>query len=114
MTLLLRGSGFVDPHAHQRGASLAPSGMADLIPCIPLSARESATGNPLGIFLPLGQDFDEEELILEDNGCPGVHGARLHGPGRAEPYIVTRTGSKEAAVSPEQSPARAGVVDVVT
>ena len=87
MTLLLRGSGFVDPHSNQRGASLAPSGMADLIPCIPLSARESATGNPLGIFLPLGQVSEQEDqLILEDTGSPGVHGARLHGPGQPYPF----------------------------
>ena len=89
----------------QRGASLALSGMAGLSPCIPLSAHSIAAGTPLGAGLPSGQCFDEQEdLILEDNGCPGVHGARLHGPGRAEPFMVTRTGSKEAAISPRQAP----------
>ena len=50
-------------------------------------------------------DYEQEDLILEDNGCPGVHGARLHGPGTAYPFMVTRTGYEEAAVSPEHSPA---------
>ena len=87
MTLLHGGSGFVGSDSPLRGASLAqPSGMV-VDPCIPLSARESAAGIPLDAGLPIGQYFDEEEdLILEDNGCPGVHGARLHGPGRAEPF----------------------------
>ena len=66
MTLVPSGSGSVDPHSHLRGASLAQSGMAGLIPCIPLSARESATGNPLGIEVPLQQDFDEEDVVEFD------------------------------------------------
>ena len=73
----------------QRGASLALSGMAGLSPCIPLSAHSIAAGTPLGAGLSIGQYFDEEEdLVLEDNGSPGVHGARLHGPGQAEPFSL--------------------------
>ena len=87
MTLLLRGSGFVDPHSNQRGASLAPSGMADLNPCIPLSARESATGIPLDALLPIGQGFDEQEdLILEDNACTGDLRTERGDPGQAYPF----------------------------
>ena len=88
MTLVPRGSGSVDPGSPLRGASLALSGMAGLIPCIPPSARESAAGDPLGIFLQLGQDCDErEDLILEDNCCPGVSGLFLHDPGQAYPFM---------------------------
>ena len=87
MTFLLRGSGFVGSDSPQRGASLALSGMAGQDPCIPLSAHSIAAGIPLDAGLSIGQCFDEEEdLILEDNGCPGVQGARLHGPGQAEPF----------------------------
>ena len=89
----------------QCGASLALSGMAGQNPCIPLSARESATGIQDLTTSTTSREFDQEDLILEDNGCPGVQGLFLHGPGRAEPFMVTRTGAKEAVVSPEQSPA---------
>jgi len=89
MTLVPSGSGSVDPHSHLRGASLAQSGMAGLIPCIPLSARESATGNPLGIEVPLQQDFDEEELlILEDNACPGDLRTQRGDLGQAYPFTT--------------------------
>ena len=87
MNLVPRGSVSVDPHSPLRGAPLAQSGMAGLIPCIPPSARESAAGDPLGTFISTGQDFDEQELlVLEDNCCPGVSGLFLHGPGQAEPF----------------------------
>ena len=83
MTFLHRGSGFVGSDSPLRGASLALSGMADLNPCIPLSARESATGIPLDAVLPIGQGFDEQELlVLEDNCCPGVSGAVWSLPAR--------------------------------
>ena len=105
MTLVPSGSGFVDPHSPLRGASLAQSGMADPDPCIPLSAR-SATGIPRFDEEPLPQDCDEEEgLILEDNSCPGDLRTTRGDPGRAYPFMVTRTGCEESAVSPEQSPA---------
>ena len=71
MYLVPRGSVSVDPGSPLRGASLAQSGMADPDPCIPLSARWSATGIHSFDEEQLPQDFDEEEeLILEENSCP--------------------------------------------
>ena len=87
MHLLLRGSVSVGSDSPQRGASLALSGMDDPNPCIPLSACWSATGIHDLTTSTTTTDFDQEDLILEDNGSPGVSGLLLHGPGRAHPFM---------------------------
>ena len=105
MNLVPRGSVSVDPDSHLRGASLAQSGMADQNPCIPASAYAIAAGIQYLTTSTTTSEFEQEDLILEDNGSPGVHGARLHGPGDAYPFMVTRTGPEEAAFSPRRAPA---------
>ena len=83
----------------QCGASLALSGMDDPNPCIPLSACWSATGIHDLTTSTTTPDFEQEDLILEDNGSPGVSGLFLHGPGQPHPFMVTRRRDMEAAVS---------------
>ena len=61
--------------------------MADPDPCIPLSARWSATGIQCFDEVPLPQDFDEQEgLILEDNACPGDLRTQRGDLGQAYPF----------------------------
>ena len=86
MHLVPRGSVSVGSDSPQRGAPLALSGMADPYPCISLSARESAAGILDLTTSTTTSEFDQEDLVFEDNGSPGVHGARLHGPGEAYPF----------------------------
>ena len=68
--------------------SLARTAASDMtvLPCISQSACKLCAASA-------GQDveltslgYEQEDLILEDNGCPGVQGARLHGPGGAQPF----------------------------
>ena len=92
MHLVPRGSVSVDPDSHLRGASLAQSGMAGRHPCIPSSAYAIAAGIQDLTTSTTTCEIEQEDLNLEDNGSPGVHGARLHGPGQPQPFMVTRTG----------------------
>ena len=58
-------------------------------PILPASLPARSPTAPAGFQgLPLGQVFQQEEdLVLEENGCSGVSGRLLHGPGQPQPVM---------------------------
>ena len=50
-------------------------------------AARSPTARAVFTGMPIGQVFQrEDQLVLEDNGCPGVPGSCQHGPGQPQPF----------------------------
>ena len=66
-------------------ARIAASDMT-VLPCISQSACKLCAASAGQDVSTTSLDYELEDLILEDNGCPGVQGARLHGPGGVQPF----------------------------